>query len=91
MKASSKEFYSKEFGVFLFRQSSYWTPLRKHIHLNEFKRSWFLIGGFRSVLFVTMFHWVRCLVWGNHRLIFLIFVTCKNKVMSASFPRQKFN
>ena len=50
-------------------------------------------------LFVSVFHWVRCSVWGNHRLVcfedffwsFFIFVTCKNKAMSASFPRQKFH
>ena len=58
-----------------------------------------MIGGFRSVLFVSGFK-VRCfgaiivLFWGNNRLvelalqvflIFLIPVTYKNKATSASF------
>ena len=64
---------------------------------------WFVIGGFRSVLFVSGFK-VRCFVivlfWGNNRLvelalqvflIFLIPVTCKNKATSASFLWQKIH
>ena len=64
---------------------------------------WFVIGGFRSVLFVSCFE-VRCFVIVLFRaiidyrlvnfgsqifIVFPILVTCKNKSMFASFLRQK--
>ena len=58
---------------------------------------WFVIGGFRSVLFGSLL--CDRPVSGNNRpvlkfasqifLIFLILVTCKNKATSASFPSKK--
>ena len=29
-----------------------------------------MIGGFRSISFVSVSQWVRCSVWGNHRLVY---------------------
>ena len=80
--------------------------LRKHMFTCTSSKAhglWFVIGGFRSVLFVSYFK-VRCMlcdrpVSDNNRLdlklapqiflIFLILVTCKNKATSASFPSTK--
>ena len=81
-------------------------PLRTYMFTGMSSKGhglWFVIGGFRSVLFVSGFK-VRCFVivlfWGNNRLvelalqvflIFLIPVTCKNKATSASFLWQKIH
>ena len=62
---------------------------------------WFVVGGFRCVFFIyCVARFVACdrPVSGYNRLVrledflfFLVLVTCKNKAMSVSFPRQKFH
>ena len=94
---------SKELRLFVFRQSSY----RKHMFTWTSSKGhclWFVIGGFRSVLFVSSWFQGSLLcdspVSGNNRLVkfasqiflvFLILVTCKNKATSASFLRKKIH
>ena len=96
---------SKEFWVFLLRQTSSRTSLESHVYLHEFKKSWFVIRDWWiSIRFVCFVFQGSLLcdrpVSGNNRLvkfasqifmIFLILVTCKNKATSASFLRQKIH
>ena len=81
-------------------------PLRKYIFTYTSSKGhglWFVIGGFRSVLFISCFK-VRCFVIVLFRAIidylsllcifftiFLILVTCENKATPASFLRQKIH
>ena len=52
----------KEVWVFLFLQSPQQTSQETHVYLNEFKRSWFVIGGFLLVWFVSVCFKVQLLV-----------------------------
>ena len=65
---------SKEFGVFLFRQSSWIRPLRKHMFTctsSKGPRLWFVIGGFRSICLFRVSRALLCdrPVSGNNRLV----------------------
>ena len=97
----------RNFGFFCSVNHLSGSPLRKHMFTCMSSKGhglWFLIGGFQSVLFVSHFK-VNCVVivlfWAiidclikfasHFFLIFLILVTCKNKVMSASFLRQNIH
>ena len=92
---------SKDFWVFLFRQSSQRTSQETHVYLFEFKRSWFVIRDWwiRFVCFVFQGS-LLCdrPVLGNNRLVkfaskiflvFLFLVTCKNKATPVSFLPHK--
>ena len=94
---------SKEFWVFLLRQTSSRTSLESHVYLHEFKKSWFVIRDWWiSIRFVCFVFQGSLLcdrpVPDNNRpvkfarrifLIFLVLVSCKNKPTAASFHRQK--
>ena len=80
--------------VFLFRQS-FRRLLRKHmftlrvqkVMICDFRSVWFALRFVVIVLFRDIIDYFASKIF----LIFLDLVTCKNKEMSASFPRQKFH
>ena len=60
------------------------------------KGLWFVIGGFWSILFVSVIVLFQAIIDSFGSKTFFIFLmnvypTCMNKAMSGSFPRQKFH
>ena len=91
---SPARFAIRKKRVFLFRQS-FRRLLRKHmftlrvqkVMICDFRSVWFALRFVVIVLFRDIIDYFASKIF----LIFLDLVTCKNKEMSASFPRQKFH